>query len=139
MNTQAFQAACRKEFAFLTETYGFKEVPPIPDESPDQVAYEKQGWKIVVVSTSHRTSASIHIYSPTGKIGLFYHLIEPSFKLQERPKFDSGQVGEICFQACCLRTFGTAFLDGHWKDFEVLRQRQKELLVKSGMLAGFSP
>ena len=138
MSTQAFQSACRKEFAFLTESFGFREVPPVPDESPDQLAYEKQGWKIVVVGMSHGTSASIHIYSPDGEPGLFYHLIEPTFERQERPKFDAGQLGEIGFQACCLQTFGAAFLDGDWRDFEVLQQRQRDWLVKKGGLKGLS-
>jgi hypothetical protein len=134
MNTNAFQIACRKEFAFLTESYSFKEAPPVPKESPNQIVFEKQGWKIVVVDMSHGTSASIHIYSPRGEVGLFHHLIEPDFELHERPKFEMGLFGEIGFQACCLQTFGTAFLGGDWRDFEVLQQRQRELLVKKGIL-----
>jgi hypothetical protein len=132
MSTNVFQAACRKEFDFLIGSFGFKEALPAPDESANNLVFEKNGWKIVVVDTSHGTSASIRIYSPDGEPGLFYHLIEPDFELRERPKFEKGLFGEIGFQAYCLQTFGAAFLNGDWREFKVLQERQRELLIKKG-------
>ena len=134
MNTTEFQTFCRKEFAFLTELHSFKEARPLPEESPNQIVFEKQGWKIVIADISHGTSTTIHIYSPHGEVGLFSHLIEPGFKQLERPNFEVGLFGEISFQARCLQTFGAAFLNGDWRAFTILQQRQKDWMIRSGML-----
>ena len=110
LSTEVFQAACRKEFAYLTESFGFKEVPPVPNESRDQVAYEKQGWKIVVVGTAHGTRASIVIYSPDARPGFFSYLINRNSEMLKTREFGTGQLGDISFHAFCLQIFGSAFL-----------------------------
>ena len=134
MTPRAFQAACRKEFAFLSQSYGFRERVLPAKGQPDQVVFEKHGWKIAIVGTAHGTRASIVIYSPQGETGFFSHLVERGFEEQKRPEFGQGQRADISLKACCLRTFGTRFLDGEWQDFKVLRKRQMQWIVESGIM-----
>jgi len=137
ISSNAFQIACRNEFAFLTQSHGFKEVAPIAGERPDQVVFEKQGWKIAIVGMAHGTRASIDIHSPDGRLGFFSHLIERNFEKRKRPEFATGQIGDISFQACCLQTFGSGFLKGggEWQLFEVLQQRQRQYILEAGIMS----
>jgi hypothetical protein len=134
-SVKAFQDACRKKFAFLIDSFGFKEAGLTADFGPDQVTFEKGSWKIVICGTSYGTSASIFVFSPDNQWGQFRHLIDEGFETQRRPEFEPGQLGEVGFLALCLRTFGSAFLKGQWDDFGVLQQRQREELVKCGVMS----
>jgi hypothetical protein len=135
LTAEAFRLACRKEFAFLTQSYGFIEQTLVPDERLDQVVFEKLGWRIAVVGTAHGTRASIVIHSPDGRRGFFSHLIEPQFEKQKRSEFGKGQLGDIGFKACCLRTYGAAFLNGEWQGFDFLLQKQRKFILASGIMS----
>jgi hypothetical protein len=138
LSAKVFRDACRKEFTFLAELHNFKETAPIDWHGPDQIVFEKQGWKIMIAGIGHGTGASVVIVSPEGQPGFLSHLIPREFEIEKRLEFDKSQNDDLSFQAFCLQKFGSKFLDGDWSDFEILQQRQQQMLIEKGLIKGLA-
>ncbi|PWQ96612.1 hypothetical protein [Leucothrix pacifica] len=123
-----FKAACRAEFGFLQEDYGFTEVEP-PEEkyaNPYEVYFEKSGWRIIVAGYSYGFSAGIDIRDKNGCTVPFFHLVPEGFWEEKRQGLGRGQIGDIRYQALCLKSFGKNFLHNDWSEFQLLQNLEKK-------------
>ena len=133
---EEFKSACAAEFGFLVKEYGFKKVatPKGKYTNPYEVHFEKGGWRIVVVGYSYGFSAGIDIRDKNGNSVDFFHLVPEGFWDANRQGHGRGQIGDVRYQALCLKSFGESFLHNDWSDFNLLQQREKEW-KKSNLLA----
>lgn len=128
---EEFRAVCRAEFSFLQKDFSFNDVEPPKDgyANPYEVHFEKDGWHIVVVGYSYGFSAGIVIRDKNGCTVPFDHLIPEGFWDANRQGHGRGQLGDIRYQALCLKSFGKNFLHNDWSEFRLLQSldaRRKE-------------
>ncbi|OHX34000.1 hypothetical protein BJL95_05765 [Methylomonas sp. LWB] len=123
-----FKAACRDEFGFLQKEFGFIEIGPTREEYSNlyEVNFEKDGWRIVVAGYSYGFSAGIDIRNKKGISVPFHHLVPDGFWEANRQGYGRGQIGDIRFQALCLKRFGTRFLNNDWSPFQLLRDLEEK-------------
>ena len=128
---EEFKSTCRAEFAFLVETHGFREVPGPPTQFPNpfEVHFERSGWRIIVEGQSYGFGADVVIRSPDGKSAYYWHLVPEDFRAK-REGLGRGQLGDVRYQALCVRTFGGPFLAGNWSGFSDLVRMQSAWIIQ---------
>ncbi len=125
---EEFKAACRSEFGFLLQDYGFNEVEPPKEKyaNPYEAHFEKDGWRIVIAGYSYGFSAGIDIRDKNGCNVPFFHLVPEGFWEDNRQGHGQGQIGDVRYQALCLKNFGKNFLHNDWRDFKLLQECEEK-------------
>lgn len=64
----------KKEFEFLITDYNFHENSDLDaDDVYSEVRFEKNNWKISIITTSHGSKISLRLISPTNEFGFLSH------------------------------------------------------------------
>jgi hypothetical protein len=124
---EEFRACCRKEFAFLTEEFGFREVPLPQGEfvNPFGVEFQRGELRLVVEGVSWGYAVHVAVESRgRGTFGLGHLLGLRDARAMARCSGGLGQLGQLREWAEALRTLAPDLLSGDPNAFAAMRDEQ---------------